>query len=176
MISNAAHRGPLFYKCEAKRLELIAEQRKQEAIKRAIEAQIILEQVIAAPEPKPKPEPVDLRPVLYFRESYNRKQKINEIIRIVANAFSISELELLSQRRTKNVITARQVLYWLCREVTPYSLPEIGRCFGGRDHTTILHGIRKIDNLILKGDPITEKCYALRSLWDAPPDDTFWGS
>ena len=176
MISNAAHRGPLFYKCEAKRLELIAEQRKLEAIQCAIKKQIILEQVNAAPAPKPKPETVDLRPVLYFRESLNRKHKIQEIVRIIANTFSVSELELLGQRRTKNVITARHVLYWLCREVTPYSLPEIGRRLNDRDHTTILHGIRRIDNLILKGDPIAKQCYALRSLWDAPRDDTYWGA
>lgn len=176
MFSSAARRGPLFYKCEQKRLELLAEQRKQEAIQRALESKIILEQVAVAPEPKPKPEQVDLRPVLYFRESYSRKRKIEEIVRIVANQFSVSEMALLSQRRTKNVITARHVLYWLCREVTPYSLPEIGRRLDGRDHTTILHGIRKIDGLILNGDPIAEQCYALRKLWDAPRDNTYWGA
>jgi chromosomal replication initiation ATPase DnaA len=179
MFSSAARKGPLFYKCEQKRLQLLADKRKQEAIERAIEANIILEQVEAAAKQELKLEPEnkpDLRPIIYFRESYNCKRKIEEIVRIVANQFSVSELELLSQRRTKNVILARQVLYWLCREVTQYSLPEIGRRLMGRDHTTVLHGIRKIDGLILNGDPISERCYALRKLWDSPRDDIYWGA
>jgi chromosomal replication initiation ATPase DnaA len=179
MFSSAARRGPLFYKCEQKRLELLAAKRKQEAIERAIEAQIILEQVEDAAKLEAKQEPVtplDMRPIIYFRDSYNCKKKIEEIVRIVANQFSVSELELLSQRRTKNVILARHVLYWLCREVTQYSLPEIGRRLMGRDHSTVLHGIRKIDGLILNGDPIAEQCYALRKLWDAPRDNTYWGA
>lgn len=56
-------------------------------------------------------------------------------------------LDLKSQRRTGPVVRARQVAMYLAKKLTPASLPEIGRRFGGRDHTTVIHAVRKIEAL-----------------------------
>ena len=59
---------------------------------------------------------------------------------------------LFAERRTKGIVKPRQIAMYLAKELTPRSLPDIGRRIGGRDHTTVLHGVRKIDALI-KRDP-----------------------
>jgi hypothetical protein len=63
---------------------------------------------------------------------------------------SLTLIELRSQRRTKVVVQARQIAMYLSKTLTEQSLPEIGRRFGGRDHTTVLHAVRKIEHLITK--------------------------
>ena len=70
------------------------------------------------------------------------------IQRAVALHFGLSKLDILSCRRTLNVARPRQIGMYLSKTLTTKSLPEIGRRFGGRDHTTILHGIRKIEALL----------------------------
>jgi chromosomal replication initiation ATPase DnaA len=62
--------------------------------------------------------------------------------------FSMTRNEILSERRTKEVVYPRQIAMYLCKTLTPRSLPEIGRRFGKRDHTTVLHAVRKIKDLI----------------------------
>ena len=59
---------------------------------------------------------------------------------------------LFAERRTKGIVKPRQIAMYLAKELTPRSLPDIGLRIGGRDHTTVLHGVRKIDALI-KRDP-----------------------
>lgn len=68
---------------------------------------------------------------------------VSAIIDAVCEQFSISRKSLLSSRRTADVVNVRQCAMWLCKEFTMQSLPAIGRKFGGRDHTTVLHGVRK---------------------------------
>jgi hypothetical protein len=58
--------------------------------------------------------------------------------------------DLKAQRRTMQVVYARQIAMYLCKKLTPNSLPDIGRRFGGRDHTTVLHAVRKIEALVAK--------------------------
>lgn len=70
---------------------------------------------------------------------------IDLIIRETASFYEISPKEIISSRREKWVANARQVAYWLARNMTPRSLPEIAAKVGGRDHTTILAGVRKIE-------------------------------
>jgi chromosomal replication initiator protein len=60
----------------------------------------------------------------------------------------VSRSDLLSARRTANVVRPRQIAMYLAKTLTLRSLPEIGRRFGGRDHTTVLHAVRKIESLI----------------------------
>jgi chromosomal replication initiator protein len=60
----------------------------------------------------------------------------------------VSRADLLSSRRTANVVRPRQVAMYLAKTLTLRSLPEIGRRFGGRDHTTVLHAVRKIEGLV----------------------------
>jgi chromosomal replication initiator protein len=68
-----------------------------------------------------------------------------KIKRAVAEHYGISMNNLTSARRTWDVVRPRQVAMYLAKELTPMSLPQIGRLFGGRDHTTVLHAIRQID-------------------------------
>ena len=78
---------------------------------------------------------------------------IDSIKRAVCRYFhGVSKLDLESSRRTAGVVRPRQVAMWLCKDITKRSLPEIALQFGNRDHTTVLHAIRKIDCL-REGDP-----------------------
>jgi len=76
-----------------------------------------------------------------------KKVKIEDIQKLVANHYNVSRADLLSSRRTATVVRPRQIAMFLSKILTPRSLPEIGRRFGGRDHTTVLHAVRKIEGL-----------------------------
>jgi len=84
--------------------------------------------------------------------SYERRITIDEIQRKVAEHFTLRLEDMHSARRSRNVARPRQVAMYLCKKLTPRSLPEIGRKFGGRDHTTVMHAVRKIEELV--GDDI----------------------
>jgi chromosomal replication initiator protein len=87
-----------------------------------------------------------LRDLVRNREP--RRVKIEDIQRIVARHYNVSRADILSARRTATVVRPRQIAMYLAKVLTLRSLPEIGRRFGGRDHTTVLHAVRKIDGLI----------------------------
>jgi len=84
------------------------------------------------------------------KEDRKKLPKISarHIIKIVADVCGQREEYLKSPRRDAPSVRARQEAMWLCKKYTLYSLPEIGRFFGGRDHTTVLHAVRKIDSMI----------------------------
>jgi chromosomal replication initiator protein len=73
---------------------------------------------------------------------------IEEIQKRVAEHFSIRLTDMSSARRARAVARPRQVAMYLAKTLTLRSLPEIGRRFGGRDHTTVLHAVRKIEGLV----------------------------
>lgn len=73
-----------------------------------------------------------------------RSYRIEEIQREVCRFSGISRTEILSNRRTRNLVVPRQLAMALAKHLTARSLPEIGRAFGGRDHTTVLHAVRKM--------------------------------
>jgi chromosomal replication initiator protein len=77
-----------------------------------------------------------------------RRVRIEDIQRIVARHYNVSRQELVSNRRTRVIVKPRQIAMYLAKTMTPRSFPEIGRRFGGRDHTTVLHAVRKIEELI----------------------------
>ena len=77
-----------------------------------------------------------------------RRIKIEDILRIISRHYGVSKGDLLSQRRHRSVVWPRQIGMYLAKHLTARSLPEIGRRFGGRDHTTVLHAIRKIEGEI----------------------------
>ena len=82
---------------------------------------------------------------------------LEQILRCTAEEFNLSLYELKSKKRNKNIVLARQIAMYLCRELTELSLPEIGEVLGGKDHTTVLHAYNKI-KLELKQRPnIQEK-------------------
>ena len=74
----------------------------------------------------------------------------------VAEFFNLSLSELKSKGRHKNIIVPRQVAMYLARQLTKHSLPEIGAAFGGKDHTTIMHAVKKVEEVLLK-DPQIRK-------------------
>ncbi len=82
-----------------------------------------------------------------YRTGEPKRVRIEDIQRIVARHYNVSKTELLSNRRTRTIVKPRQVAMYLAKVMTPRSLPEIGRRFGGRDHTTVLHAVRKIEGL-----------------------------
>ncbi|MDN2568228.1 chromosomal replication initiator protein DnaA [Aquibium sp. A9E412] len=82
-----------------------------------------------------------------YRSGEPKRVRIEDIQRIVARHFNVSKTELLSNRRTRTIVKPRQIAMYLSKVLTPRSLPEIGRRFGGRDHTTVLHAVRKIEGL-----------------------------
>ncbi|OUR69344.1 chromosomal replication initiation protein DnaA, partial [Bermanella sp. 47_1433_sub80_T6] len=77
----------------------------------------------------------------------DKQVSIDNIQRMVAEYYKIKMSDLLSKRRSRSIARPRQVAMALSKELTNHSLPEIGAAFGGRDHTTILHGVRKIKEL-----------------------------
>lgn len=72
---------------------------------------------------------------------------IDNIQKTVAEYYNIKLADILSKRRSRSVARPRQLAMALAKELTNHSLPEIGDAFGGRDHTTVLHACRKIQEL-----------------------------
>jgi chromosomal replication initiator protein len=97
-----------------------------------------------------------------IRPQEPRRVKIEDIQRIVARQYNVSRADLLSSRRTANVVRPRQVAMYLAKTLTLRSLPEIGRRFGGRDHTTVLHAVRKIENLVGSDASVKEEIELLK--------------
>lgn len=91
-----------------------------------------------------------LRPHLSCSE---RKVTVDQIQKTVAEHYSLKQADLISERRARAVARPRQVAMWLAKQITTRSLPDIGRRFGGRDHTTVLHAVRRIEALKAE-DPV----------------------
>ncbi|STJ52231.1 chromosomal replication initiation protein [Escherichia coli] len=81
---------------------------------------------------------------------------IDNIQKTVAEYYKIKVADLLSKRRSRSVARPRQMAMALAKELTNHSLPEIGDAFGGRDHTTVLHACRKIEQLREESHDIKE--------------------
>ncbi len=81
------------------------------------------------------------------RSSEQKRVRIEDIQKVVAKHFNVSKNDMLSNRRTRIIVRPRQIAMYLSKMLTPRSLPEIGRRFGGRDHTTVLHAVRKIEQM-----------------------------
>ena len=91
-----------------------------------------------------------------------KKVTIDEIIRKVADHYNLRVNDILSARRSRNVARPRQVAMYLAKQLTSKSLPEIGRRFGGRDHTTVIHAVKKITELKISDPTIEEDVELLR--------------
>ena len=97
-----------------------------------------------------------------IRPAEPKRVRIEDIQRVVARQYNVSRADLLSSRRTANVVRPRQVAMYLAKILTLRSLPEIGRRFGGRDHTTVLHAVRKIEALAGNDTVLAEEIEALK--------------
>jgi chromosomal replication initiator protein len=107
---------------------------------------------------------VALRDLLRAREP--RKVKIEDIQRVVSKHFNVTKADLLSARRTRTVVRPRQIAMYLAKALTPRSLPEIGRRFGNRDHTTVLHAVRKIEEMASTDRGFADEIEMLKRLLD----------
>ncbi|MEX0971464.1 MAG: chromosomal replication initiator protein DnaA [Paracoccaceae bacterium] len=96
-----------------------------------------------------------------------RKVTIDEIIRKVAVHYNLRMTDLLSARRARSVARPRQIAMYLSKTLTSKSLPEIGRRIGGRDHTTVIHAVKKIEELQMSDFQIAEDVELLRRMLEA---------
>jgi chromosomal replication initiator protein len=79
--------------------------------------------------------------------SGEKRITVDEIQKTVADYFKLKQADLLSERRTRAVARPRHVAMYLAKQLTTRSYPDIGRRFGGRDHTTVLHAVKRIEAL-----------------------------
>lgn len=97
----------------------------------------------------------------------DRKISIDDIQRKVAEHYNIRLADMMGPKRARNVARPRQIAMYLSKQLTSRSLPEIGRRFGGRDHTTIMHGVRKIEELSIEDQSLAEDIALLKRLLEA---------
>jgi chromosomal replication initiator protein len=91
-----------------------------------------------------------------------KRVRIEDIQRVVAKHYNVSRSDLVSSRRTRTIVKPRQIAMYLAKVMTPRSLPEIGRRFGGRDHTTVLHAVRKVEELLRADQMLLDEIEALK--------------
>jgi chromosomal replication initiator protein len=90
----------------------------------------------------------------------NRQISIDNIQKTVADYYKIKVAEMYSKKRVRSLARPRQIAMALAKELTPMSLPEIGEAFGGRDHTTVLHACRKVQELV-EADQVVARDHSL---------------
>ena len=100
-------------------------------------------------------------------KSNNRKITIEEIQKKVAEHFNIRLTDMHSPRRSRSVARPRQIAMYLAKSITSRSLPEIGRKFGGRDHTTVMHAVKKIEELKQEDNNFNDDIELLKRLIDS---------
>jgi chromosomal replication initiator protein len=93
-----------------------------------------------------------------------RRVRIEDILRIVSRHYKVPRNELLSSRRSRDVVRPRQIAMYLAKSLTSRSLPEIGRRFGGRDHTTVLHSVRKVEQMMKDDADLTQEIELLKRM------------
>lgn len=95
---------------------------------------------------------------------YEKKIGLNEIQRKVAEYYHIKLEDMNSDRRTRGIARPRQIAMYLIKTMTGLSLPEIGRKFGGKDHTTVLHAVRRVQELITEDNDTAEQIRQIKNL------------
>jgi chromosomal replication initiator protein len=97
----------------------------------------------------------------------DRKITVEEIQRRVAEHYNIRLSDMIGPKRVRTIARPRQIAMYLAKQLTPRSLPEIGRRFGGRDHTTIMHGVRRIEELMTTDSQLADDLQLLRRLLES---------
>ena len=92
----------------------------------------------------------------------DRKVSVEEIQRKVSEHYNIRLADLIGPKRVRTFARPRQVAMYLSKQMTSRSLPEIGRRFGGRDHTTVMHGVKRIEDLMIKDAQLSDDIELLR--------------
>ena len=96
-----------------------------------------------------------------FINSNNKSINVESIQNLVAAYFNLNIQEMLSARRSRSLARPRQIAMYLAKQHTTNSLPEIGRKFSNRDHTTVIHAVKKITELINKDNEIKQNVIEL---------------
>lgn len=94
--------------------------------------------------------------------------KIDDIMRVVGKHYNVAKADLLSPRRARSIVRPRQIGMYLAKRLTSRSLPEIGRRFGGRDHSTVLHAVRKVEELLQQDEQLQREVVLLTKLLEQP--------
>ncbi len=110
----------------------------------------------------PPVEEVAFGPVVHRKQREPKTPDIKLIIKIVSQFYDVAAMEVMSDRRTANIVRPRQISMYLAKTMTLKSLPEIGRRFGGRDHTTVLHAVRKIEGLVESDERLADEIEVLK--------------
>ena len=97
----------------------------------------------------------------------DRKITVEEIQRKVSEHYNIRLSEMIGPKRVRSYARPRQVAMYLAKQLTSRSLPEIGRRFGGRDHTTVMHGVKRIEELMAQDGQVAEDLEMLRRSLEA---------
>lgn len=124
-------------------------------------------------EPEPEPDPIPEWQRVFIAINVmgegaipvQRYPSVKDIINVVANYYGFTKIDLISARRKYDITHARHVAMYLARQLTPRSMPQIGKALGNRDHTTILHGVQKIERLIAS-DPDSELARDIAAIRD----------
>jgi hypothetical protein len=74
--------------------------------------------------------------------------RYHDLLQMVVEAAGISRSQIVSERRSREYVQPRQTFCWIAKRFSVASLPQIGRLLGGRDHTTVLHAVRRVDALV----------------------------
>ncbi|WP_244519615.1 chromosomal replication initiator protein DnaA [Aureimonas jatrophae] len=98
------------------------------------------------------------------RTGGEKRIRIEDILKFVSRHYNVSRTDILSARRTRTIVRPRQIAMYLAKTMTPRSLPEIGRRFGGRDHTTVLHAVRKIEAERANDEKLSEELDVIRRM------------
>ncbi|WP_107846334.1 chromosomal replication initiator protein DnaA [Litoreibacter ponti] len=97
----------------------------------------------------------------------DRKVTMDEIMRKICDYYNVRMSDLLSPKRSRNIARPRQMAMWLAKHLTQRSYPEIGKRFGNRDHTTVIHAVRKIEELKAQDSQVAEDAELLRRMLEA---------
>jgi chromosomal replication initiator protein len=123
---------------------------------------LLAHSIVGAPPLTVEAAEIAIRDLIRLREP--KRVKIEDIQKLVASHYSVTRADILSSRRTATVVKPRQVAMYLSKALTLRSLPEIGRRFGGRDHTTVLHAVRKIEGLTSSDSALREELELLKRM------------
>ena len=97
-----------------------------------------------------------------FIGSNNKLINVESIQNIVATYFNLNIREMLSARRSRSLARPRQIAMYLAKQLTTNSLPDIGRKFSNRDHTTVIHAVKKIEELMKKDNEIEQSIIEIK--------------
>ncbi len=126
-----------------------------------------LNRIVASQNLTRQPMTVDLA-AFALRDLSNTNElirvRVDDILRIVGRHFNVSRADLLSPRRARAVVRPRQIGMYLAKKLTSRSLPEIGRRFGNRDHSTVLHAVRKVEELMQADEKLAREVTLLSKL------------